>query len=380
MQKLYPAESFLSIFQGGNEMEMENQIQIFNNPEFGILRTILIKGEPWFVGKDATSSLGYSNTRDALIKHVDEEDKIILNQKDLEKMASESKGRETRLLEIEFDSPRGLTFINESGLYSLIFSSNLPKAKEFKRWVTSKVLPSIRKYGYYVVPNNEMRFYEYVMNSVETDEDKAKVETYIPVLSLQIQAMIKKFTTDYKKVTEEKLPLVLDFPDEIWKWIKDYEGLYQVSTLGRVRSFQRGKVRILKPHTNEDGYLHLCLSKNCKAKDFSIHRLVAETFIPNPDNLPEVDHRDNNHTNNRVDNLRWTTRKENAEYAVEQGAYKFGDNHPRSKLTVEKVREIREKYIPHSKKYGIKALAKEYGVSKSTIENVVYNQVWKHVK
>ena len=136
----------------------------------------------------------------------------------------------------------------------------------------------------------------------------------------------------------------------------------------------------MTPHPNEDGHLHVGLFKDGKTITYSVHRLVAETFIPNPDNLPEVDHRDNNPANNCVTNLRWCTRKQNAEYAVENGVYKFGDNHPRSKLTVEKVREIREKYIPRSKKYGIKALAKEYGVSRSTIENVVYNAVWKHVQ
>ena len=96
--------------------------------------------------------------------------------------------------------------------------------------------------------------------------------------------------------------------------------------------------------------------------------------------MPEVDHKDGNPANNDVTNLRWCTRKQNAEFAVENGAYKFGDEHPRAKLTVEKVREIREKYIPHSKTNGIKALAKEYGVSRSTIEHVVYNTIWRHVK
>ena len=97
-------------------------------------------------------------------------------------------------------------------------------------------------------------------------------------------------------------------------------------------------------------------------------------------NKPEVHHKDDNKANNAVWNLRWCTRKQNAEYAVENGAYKIGDNHPRAKLTVEKVREIRKKYIPHSKTCGIKALAKEYDVSKSTIEHIIYNAVWKHVQ
>lgn len=109
---------------------MENKLQIFNHEEFGRLRTFLIDGEPWAVGKDVAVTLGYKDTVNALKAHVDEEDK-----------------RGWRIT-----TPGGvqeMTIINESGLYSLILSSKLPKAKEFKRWVTSEVLPSIRKTGYY---------------------------------------------------------------------------------------------------------------------------------------------------------------------------------------------------------------------------------------
>ena len=109
-----------------------NEIKIFDNPEFGKVRTMEINGEPYFVGKDVAEILGYSNPRDALSKHVDDEDKATVAIHD---------GSQNR----------NLTTINESGLYSLILSSKLPKAKEFKRWVTSEVLPSIRKHGAYAV-------------------------------------------------------------------------------------------------------------------------------------------------------------------------------------------------------------------------------------
>ena len=109
-----------------------NEIKIFNNPEFGKVRTMEINGEPYFVGKDVAEILGYSNTRDALTKHVDSEDKNTV-------AICDGKGNPNQ------------TVINESGLYSLILSSKLPKAKEFKRWVTSEVLPSIRKHGAYAV-------------------------------------------------------------------------------------------------------------------------------------------------------------------------------------------------------------------------------------
>lgn len=114
-----------------------NELQIFKHEGFGEIRTLEINGEPWFVGKDVASILGYSNSRDALRKHVDEEDKGVAN----------------------CDTPGGIqetTIINESGLYSLILSSKLPQAKAFKRWVTSEVLPAIRKQGAYSlgVPTN----------------------------------------------------------------------------------------------------------------------------------------------------------------------------------------------------------------------------------
>ena len=109
-----------------------NEIKIFDNPEFGKVRTMEINGEPYLVGKDVAEILGYSNTRDALTKHVDSEDKNTV-------AICDGKGNPNQ------------TVINESGLYSLILSSKLPKAKEFKRWVTSEVLPSIRKHGAYAV-------------------------------------------------------------------------------------------------------------------------------------------------------------------------------------------------------------------------------------
>lgn len=111
-----------------------DELKIFNNAEFGTVRTLEINGEPWFVGKDVAEILGYSNTRDTLAKRVDNEDK-------LDGVAiCDSIGREQKPV-----------LINESGLYSLILSSKLPKAKEFKRWVTSEVLPAIRKHGMYAV-------------------------------------------------------------------------------------------------------------------------------------------------------------------------------------------------------------------------------------
>ena len=112
-----------------------NDLQLFNNPEFGAVRAVEVDGEPWFVGKDVAQALGYNDTDQALRKHVDDEDKL------------------TR----RFDGSgqgRSMTTINESDLYSLVLSSKLPGAKKFKRWVTAEVLPTIRKTGGYQLPKD----------------------------------------------------------------------------------------------------------------------------------------------------------------------------------------------------------------------------------
>ena len=111
---------------------MSNEIKIFENEEFGSVRTMEINGEPYFVGKDVAEILGYTNTSKALIDHVDDEDK--LNNETLSSLGQ-----------------RGGWLINESGLYSLILSSKLSNAKKFKRWVTSEILPAIRKTGSYSI-------------------------------------------------------------------------------------------------------------------------------------------------------------------------------------------------------------------------------------
>lgn len=111
-----------------------NNIQLFNSPEFGQIRTITENDGIYFVGKDVAQALGYSNQRDALARHVDDEDKGVVKR----------------------DTPGGVqdvTTINESGLYSLVLSSKLPSAKRFKRWVTSEVLPALRRQGGYMLAN-----------------------------------------------------------------------------------------------------------------------------------------------------------------------------------------------------------------------------------
>lgn len=111
-----------------------NTLQIFQSNQFGEIRTVTINHEPWFVGKDVAEALGYERADNAIRNHVDEEDKL------MHQISASGQNR-------------GMYIINESGLYSLIMASKLPTAKQFKRWVTSEVLPSIRKQGSYTQPD-----------------------------------------------------------------------------------------------------------------------------------------------------------------------------------------------------------------------------------
>ncbi|HGH0824148.1 TPA: BRO family protein [Staphylococcus pseudintermedius] len=137
---------------------MQN-LQTFNFEELPV-RTLTVDEEPYFVGKDVAEILGYSNTRDALSKHVDEDDKKVLT---------------SRNTTLENLPNRGLTAVNESGLYSLIFSSKLDSAKRFKRWVTSEVLPAIRKTGTYQVPSDPMQALELMFEA--TKQTKEEIES-----------------------------------------------------------------------------------------------------------------------------------------------------------------------------------------------------------
>lgn len=212
-----------------------SEIQIFNSnlhPEFGNLRTLTIDGEPWFVGKDVAEALGYSNTKKAILDHVDADDKTLIQ----------------RSQNVTFEIPnRGMTIINESGLYSLILSSKLESAKVFKHWVTSEVLPTIRKTGGYI-----------------------REETFL-------EKTVRVFGTP-----EEPLFLARDVAEWI-DYSKRPDGTYKVSVMLNPLDDDE-KVKITTPTTNKDGVLQsnteywfltenglyevLMLSRKPKAKQF----------------------------------------------------------------------------------------------------------------
>ena len=174
--------------------------------------------------------------------------------------------------------------------------------------------------------------------------------------------------------------------EEIWKDIKGYEGLYQVSNLGRIKSLSRTitkvdgntqtfKERILKPNYKR-GYVNVGLSKKGKLKTFTVHRLVAEAFKLNPDNKPEVNHINGIKDDNRVSNLEWNTSAENQRHAYNTGLQisQKGSKHGKSTLTDKIVLAIRA-----SKNKTHQQLADEFQISRQHIGNIINRKKWKHI-
>ena len=174
--------------------------------------------------------------------------------------------------------------------------------------------------------------------------------------------------------------------EEIWKDVKNYEGLYQVSNLGRIKSLNynhTNKEKILELFKNNQGYMIICLHKKGRQKTFRVHRLVAEAFIPNPKNKPEIDHINTIRDDNRVENLRWVTRKENSNNELTKQKYKemnLGEKHPLygKKLPEETKRKLSESLSgKNNPMYG------KYGSNNPNAKNVYcveLNKTWKCIK
>ena len=143
------------------------------------------------------------------------------------------------------------------------------------------------------------------------------------------------------------------------------------------RHFRRGQ--LLKPSLNKEGYAYVSLTKNNWSKSFRVHRLVAQAFIPNPDNKPEVNHLNGNKSDNWVTNLEWCTSKENHKHARELGLHATGERVKSSKLTEDQVKEIKAICIPSDPEFGVTALARRYKVNRSTISNIIHGRQWKGV-
>ena len=173
--------------------------------------------------------------------------------------------------------------------------------------------------------------------------------------------------------------------EEEWKDIIGFEGAYKISNFGRVYSTpRRGNkgVEFLKISYTHDGYAKVRLIYNGKDKTMRVHRLVAEAFIPNPQNKDTVNHIDGDKTNNNVYNLEWCDRHEQLDHAYKLGlkTARSGSKNSNAKLTNEQVKEIRKSYVRYSKEFGTVALAKKYDVTNVVIGLIVRGETYKNVK
>lgn len=217
-----------------------NEIKIFNSKEFGDVRTVTINGEPWFVGKDVAAALGYVKTRNALTVHVSEEDKK----------------------DAPFQGPLGGTqtmiIINESGLYALIFGSKLESAQRFKHWVTSEVLPAIRKTGSYQAPQGKELLALAVLEAQKTIEaQNAEIERMRP----------KEIFADAVKASDSSI-LIGD-----------------LAKLLRQNGVDTGQKRLFEQLRNEGYLMKTGSSRNMPKQKYVANGFfqIKETVISNPD-------------------------------------------------------------------------------------------------
>lgn len=258
-------------------VKLNSELKIFENAEFGSIRTVEKNGEPWFVGKDVAEALGYSNPRDALGRHVDEDDKNTVVNPD------ENRGNPN------------MTVINESGLYSLILSSKLPKAKEFKHWVTSKVLPTIRRHGMYatdeLINNPDIAIAAFTALKEEREKTRQLTETvavqnqqiaelkqkascYDVVLNckdlVSITEIAKNYGTSGRWLNEKLHELGIQFKrGDGWSLYKKYASKDYTSTKNKIRHRSNGNV-----HTEVYTYW------TQKGRLFIYDRLKKEGILP----------------------------------------------------------------------------------------------------
>ena len=241
---------------------MDNNIKVFENSEFGKVRTVILNDEPWFIGKDVTDILGYQNGSRDINRHVDEDDR-----------QNYQNGT--------FESNRGMAIINESGLYSLILSSKLPTAKKFKRWVTSEVLPSIRKHGAYMT------------------EDTIKKAMAEPDFIIKLATELKKEQEQNKQLTETcsqqqqvigELKPKADYVDKILK----SNSLVTITQIAKDYGMSgQGMNKVLHD-------LHIIYSCNKQWLLYSQHQAKGYTFSETVD-IPREDG-----TTKVVMNTKWT--------------------------------------------------------------------------
>ena len=203
---------------------------------------------------------------------------------------------------------------------------------------------------------------------------------FTPEVVAAFQILKNAAENDFEKDSIAKLETNLKkFTGEVWRDVVGYEGFYQVSSYGRVKSLRGRKEKFLSIDINNACYAKVLLSKNGQSKTLLVHRLVAAAFIPNVDNKPQVNHKNGNKFDNRVENLEWVTCSENTQHAYNMGLAKTlrGVNNGAAKLTSEQISEIRSSCIIGDKDFGLRSLAKKFKVSEHTIYRIVHFETFK---
>lgn len=253
---------------------MTNAVSIFNfeNQRVDI---IFVNGEPHFIGKQVCDILGYANSRDALFLHVDEEDKRIIQKSEI------------TTLEIP---NRGLTLINESGLYSLILSSKLPKAKEFKRWVTSEVLPSIRKTGKYEVPETDEMLLAraFILATEKINALNNKVATLLPKATAYDAVMETFDSVSYRDFCNKIRDTFGVKENEVRDYLVEQRLIYKVNDFnGKSRykpykeTIDRGLI-IVKDTPCSDGRVRSCNYFTYKGQQMLIDHFAPTVELDTP--------------------------------------------------------------------------------------------------
>lgn len=218
------------------------------------------------------------------------------------------------------------------------------------------------------------------------------LQTSLNTLGEPLRSAVKFALSHWEKLTGHKKTfeypanwfLLKNLPNEEWRDVQGHEGIYQISSFGRVKSLhKKGFARILKPSFTQHGYLRVNLSKDGGSQNCMVHFLVATAFLEKPAGVEfVVNHKNNNHTDNRLVNLEWVTRSENTTHAYQIGALKKrrGAEVSLAKLTDDDVRVIRASYIPRDKIFGSYGLAKKYSVAPSTILRVVHRESYTNVE
>lgn len=221
---------------------MENNIQIFENSEFGKVRTLEIDNEPWFVGKDVAEILGYSQPSVAIFKRVDSDDKGVSKM--------ETPGGE-----------QSVVIINESGLYSLILSSKIPTAKRFKRWVTSEVLPTIRKTGSYsVIPKDYPSALRALADQYEKNQKLLAENTVMKPKAEYFDCLVDRNLLTNFRTTAKELHIK---QNQFISWLLDNKFVY------------RDKKGSLQPYSKYTDYFHIKESKSQTGKWAGIQTLIT---------------------------------------------------------------------------------------------------------